>query len=147
MRMETYVPLTWEDNETFLHDVRVVRPKFSRPTGQAPVKSTPYPRGENDDRSSSSMTTQPPSPETPALRTEREFHLHVYQGYLPATPIQRFNNKSLNWPAWFRHFRALLMSTVGQRNRERYNWCLTSTRPPWMWHRNWGTTTYTTTTY
>ena len=22
-------------------------------------------------------------------------------------PIQRFNNKSLNWPAWFRHFRAV----------------------------------------
>ena len=24
-----------------------------------------------------------------------------------AAPIQRFNNKSLNWPAWFRHFRAV----------------------------------------
>ena len=29
------------------------------------------------------------------------------QGYRPAAPIQRFNNKSLNWPAWFRHFRAV----------------------------------------
>ena len=31
----------------------------------------------------------------------------VRQGYRPAAPIQRFNNKSLNWPAWFRHFRAV----------------------------------------
>ena len=29
------------------------------------------------------------------------------QGYRPAAPIQRFNNKALNWPAWFRHFRAV----------------------------------------
>ena len=29
------------------------------------------------------------------------------QGYRPTAPIQRFNNKSLNWPAWFRHFRAV----------------------------------------
>ena len=29
------------------------------------------------------------------------------QGYRPATPIQRFNNKSLYWPAWFRYFRAV----------------------------------------
>ena len=31
----------------------------------------------------------------------------IRQGYCPAAPIQRFNNKSLNWPAWFRHFRAV----------------------------------------
>ena len=47
------IGITWEDNETFLHGVRVVGSKFSRPTGQEPVMSTPYPRGENDDRSSS----------------------------------------------------------------------------------------------
>ena len=39
-------------------------------------------------------------------------HVHrpppeVRQGYRPAAPIQIFNNKSLNWPAWFRHFRAV----------------------------------------
>ena len=75
------IGITWEDNETFLHGVRVVGPKFSRPT--------PYPRGGNDDRSSSSMTTQPPSPETPVIRPEREVHLHrsspeARQGYRPA---------------------------------------------------------------
>ena len=36
------IGITWEDNETFLHGVRVVGPKFSRPTGQEPVMSTPY---------------------------------------------------------------------------------------------------------
>ena len=106
------IGIKWEDNETFLHGVRVVGPKLSRPTGQEPVMSTPYPRGGNDDRSSSSMTTQPPSPETPVIHPEREVHLHrsspeARQGYRPAAPIQRFNNKSLNWPAWFRHFRAV----------------------------------------
>ena len=29
------------------------------------------------------------------------------QGYRPAAPIQRFNNKSLNWPSWFRNFRTV----------------------------------------
>ena len=62
------IGITWADNETFLHGVRVVGTKFSRPTGQEPVMSTPYPGGRNDDR---------------------------------------FNNKSLNWPTWFRHFRAV----------------------------------------
>ena len=37
------IGLTWEDNKTFLHGVRVVGPKFSRPGGQEPVMSTPYP--------------------------------------------------------------------------------------------------------
>ena len=70
------IGITWEDNETFLHGVRVVGQKFSRPTGQEPVMSTPYPRGGDGDRSSSSMITQPPSPETPVIRPEREVHLH-----------------------------------------------------------------------
>ena len=29
------------------------------------------------------------------------------QGYRPAAPIQWFNNKSLNWPSWFRIFWAV----------------------------------------
>ena len=106
------IGITWEDNETFLHGVRVVGSRLSRPTGQEPAMSTPYPRGGGDDRSPSSMTTQPPSPETPEFRPERETHHYrippeACQGYRPAAPIQRFNNKSLNWPAWFRHFRAV----------------------------------------
>ena len=106
------IGITWEDKETFLHGVRVVGPKFSRPTGQEPVMSTPYPRGRDNDRNSSSMIAQPPTPGTTVITPDRDVHLHrpspeARQGYRPATPIQRFNNKSLNWPAWFRHFRAV----------------------------------------
>ena len=56
--------------------------------------------------------TQPPTPATPVLVSDTDGHVRrpppeVLQGYRPAAPIQRFNNKSLNWPAWFRHFRAV----------------------------------------
>ena len=40
-------------------------------------------------------------PDAPSHRQEER------QSYRPAAPIQHFNNKSLNWPAWFRHFRAV----------------------------------------
>ena len=65
------------------------------------------------------MTGRPSSPEMiefgPEIITVNRpaaEHLHrpaveSRQGYHPAAPIQRFNNKSLNWPAWFRHFRAV----------------------------------------
>ena len=43
------------------------------------------------------------TPDTPLHRIGQE----GCQGYRPAAPIQRFNNKSLNWPSWFRHFRAV----------------------------------------
>ena len=106
------IGITWEDNETFLHGVRVVGPNFARPTGQGPAMSTPYPRGGDGDRNSSSMITQPPTPVTPVIVPDGDVHLHrpspeARQGYRPAAPIQHFNNKSLNWPAWFRHFRAV----------------------------------------
>ena len=74
--------------------------------------STPYPQRRDSDQNSSSMITQPPTPGTPVVTPDRDTHLHrpspeASQGYRPAAPIQRFNNKSLNWPAWFRHFRAV----------------------------------------
>ena len=61
---------------------------------------------------SSSMITQPATPGTPVVTPDRDTHFHrpspeIRQGYRPAVPIQLFNNKSLNWPAWFRHFRAV----------------------------------------
>ena len=45
------------------------------------------------------------TPDTPLRRSNQEGR----QGYRPAAPIQRFNNKSLNWPSfhWFRHFGAV----------------------------------------
>ena len=65
------------------------------------------------------MTGRPSSPETlefgpetipiahPAGDHPHRPAMEARQRYRPAAPIQRFNNKSLNWPAWFRHFRAV----------------------------------------
>ena len=113
------IGITWADNETFLHGVRVVGTKFPRPVGHEPVMSTPYPERGTDGQVTPSMTGRPSSPETiefgPEIITVNRpaaEHLHrpaveARLGYRPAAPIQRFNNKSLNWPAWFRHFRAV----------------------------------------
>ena len=74
--------------------------------------STPYPQEDEEDRSNSSTTAQTPTPATPVLVSDTDGHVRrpppeVRQGYRPAAPIQRFNNKSLNWPSWFRHFRVV----------------------------------------
>ena len=58
------IGITWADNETFLHGVRVVGTKIPRPAGHEPVMSTPYPEVRNDDRGPSSITGRPSSPET-----------------------------------------------------------------------------------
>ena len=106
------IGITWEDNETFLHSVRVVGPGPPRPTGMGPVMSTPYQLTREHDRDNTSTTAQPPTSVTPLTVPDAEIQLHrppqaIRQGYRPAAPIQRFNNKSLNWPAWFRHFWAV----------------------------------------
>ena len=153
------IGITWEDNETFLHGVRVVgpgpsgrpnmRPAMSTPqqlmggrhrddspsTGHQqtqPVMSTPYLPTLGQDRDDSPSTvhqqTRPvmSTPYQPTLGQDRDHgpssvrpvtpevdyqmrrpSTETRQGYRPAAPIQRFNNKSLNWPAWFRHFRAV----------------------------------------
>ena len=106
------IGITWEGNETFLHGVKVVGPQFPRPVGPGPIMCTPYPQEDGENRSNSSTTAQPPTPVTPVLVPDADGHVRrpspeVRQGYRPAAPIQRFNNKSLNWPAWFRHFRAV----------------------------------------
>ena len=112
------IGITWADNETFLHGVRIVGTKIPRPAGHEPVMSTPYPERGTDGQVTASMTGRPSSPETiefgPEIITVNRpvaEHLHrpaveARQGYCPAAPIQRFN-KSLNWPAWFRHFRTV----------------------------------------
>ena len=106
------IGITWEGNETFLHGVNVVGPQFPRPVGPGPIMSTPYPQEDGENRINSSTTAQPPTPVTPVLVPDADGHVRrpspeVRQGYRPAAPIQRFNNKSLNWPAWFRHFRVV----------------------------------------
>ena len=133
------IRITWDDNETFLHGVRVVRPDSSIQPGMRPamstphqpiggrdrddipstvrqqtrpMMSTPYHSTEGQDRDLRTSSTRPLSPEITGVTPERDNQLRrpsteTRQGYRPAAPIQRFNNKSLNWPAWFRHFRAV----------------------------------------
>ena len=106
------IGITWEGNETFLHHVWVVGPGPPRPAGMGLVMSTPYQPSREHDRENTSTTAQPLTPLTPLTVPDAEIQLRrppqeIRQGYRPAAPIQRFNNKSLNWPAWFRHFRAV----------------------------------------
>ena len=122
-------------NKTFFHGIRVVGPGPPRPAGIGPAMSTPYQPTRDHDLENTSMTAQPPTPSTPLTVPDAEIQLRrppqeVHQGYRPATPIHRFNNKSLNWPAWFRHFGRLLTSMGGARTRGRYNWYPTWTRVP-----------------
>ena len=74
--------------------------------------STPYQPTRYHDRENASTTAQPPTTLTPLTVPDAEIQLRhppqeIRQGYRPAAPIQLFNNKSLNWPSWFRHFRAV----------------------------------------
>ena len=95
----TDIGITWEGNETFLHGVRVVGSGTPRPAGMGPVMSTPYQPTQEHDQENTSTTAQPP---TPLTVPDAEIQLRrppqeIREGYRPAAPIQRFNNKSLNW--------------------------------------------------
>ena len=70
-----------------------------------PVMSTPCRPTLGQDRDLGPSSVRPVTPEVD-YQTRRP-PTETRQGYRPAAPIQRFNNKSLNWPAWFRHFRAV----------------------------------------
>ena len=105
--------ISWSGSETFLHGVRVVGPDIAdQPMGPRPATSTPYQPVRVYGGCIMSTPRQPPTlptcleiPDmcTPLCRAPRE----NIQSYRPAAPIQRFNNKSLNWPSWFRHFGAV----------------------------------------
>ena len=74
--------------------------------------STPYRPMRGQDRDNTPTTVLPPTLRTPEIIPDADIQIHrpppvTRQGYRPA-PIQRFNNKSLNWPAWFRHFWAVV---------------------------------------
>ena len=126
------IGITWAGPDTFLHRVRVVGPATStphQPTGPRPATSTPYrPAMSTPCRLATSTPYKPatstpyqpvadhrgkpptlpacleiPDTSAPLRRAPQE----TRQGYRPAAPIQRFNNNSLNWPACFRHFRAV----------------------------------------
>ena len=105
----TDIGITWQGGDTFLHGVRVAGPEEDiEDTRPRPATSTPYPPVR--EHPSCGMSTPRPLrpvcieiPETPTHRTSQEGR----PGYRPAAPIQRFNNKSIGWPAWFRHFKAV----------------------------------------
>ena len=102
------IGISWKGNETFLHGVKVVGSQSSRPTSPGPVTPTHYPPGGDENNKDWSMTAQPPTPSTPDVGDHTRWAPpDVRPGYRSAAPIQRFNNRSLNWPAWFRHFRAV----------------------------------------
>ena len=74
--------------------------------------STPYQPMGRRDRDNTSTTVLPPTSERLEVTPDTDTHIRRptpenRQGYRLAAPIQRFNNKTLNWPAWFRHFRAV----------------------------------------
>ena len=80
--------------------------------GPRPATSTPYqPVREHGGCNMSTPRQHPTLPtglEIPDTCTSlRRAPQENRQGYRPAAPIQRFNNKSLNWSSWFRHFRAV----------------------------------------
>ena len=57
--------ITWENNKTFLHDVRMIKPGPPQPTGMGPVMSTPYQPMGGQDRDKTSTTVLPPTLRTP----------------------------------------------------------------------------------
>ena len=101
--------ITWQGSETFLHGVKVVGPCTARsPSRQQPTTSTPYMLV----REHAPCHMSSPPPNQPSCVELSEPHVHRpshdnRQGYRPTAPIQRFNNKTLNWPSWFRHFKAV----------------------------------------
>ena len=103
------IGIAWQGGDTFLHGVRVVRTNedvhHPRPR---PATSTPYSpvREHASCNMSTPRPTHPVCLETPAMPA----HHTTQEGrpsYRPAAPIQRFNNKTINWPVWFRHFKAV----------------------------------------
>ena len=126
------IGITWQGSHTFLHGVRVVGPNaVEPPLRPRPATSTPYiPAREHV---LCHMSTPPPPVQPSCLEvTNGPIHRITQesrQGYQPAALMQRFNNKSLNWPSWFRHFKQLRMSMAGIRTNTLYNWCRIWMRP------------------
>ena len=103
------IGITWQWSETFLHGIKVVGPHFAGPPLRyQPATSTPYipVREHVPCHMSTPPPVQPSCVEVPYRHVHRETH-ESRQGYRPAAPIQRFNNKTLNWPSWFHHFKAV----------------------------------------
>ena len=109
----TDIGITWTGSDTILHGVKIVGPDITeQPTGPRPATSTPYQLVRDHVGCDMSTPRQPPtlppcleiSDTCTPLRRPPQDNRQVYR---PAAPIQRFNNKSLNWPSSFRHFRSI----------------------------------------
>ena len=103
------IGITWQGGEIFLHGVRVVgtnedtehiRPRLATSTPYSTVREHP-PFRMSTPQSAQSVCLE--IPETPAHRPGQEGR----PGYRPAAPKQCFNNKTISWLAWFRHFKAV----------------------------------------
>ena len=90
------IGIAWQGSETFLHGVKVVGP----PLRSQPATSTPYMpvREHVPCHMSPPLPVQPSCVEIPDRPVHRTTHDNR-QGYRTAAPIQRFNNKTLNWPS------------------------------------------------
>ena len=126
------IGITWQDGDTFLHGVRITgqrddmednhrRPATAAPyppcpeeleyARRQPVMSTPC----QQSRGHPSGDTSTPGFPRPVCIEMSDTPAHHFTGprqegrpaHRPAAPIQRFNSKSIGWPAWFRHFRAV----------------------------------------
>ena len=118
------IGITWQDGDTFLHGVRIAgRRDDMEDNRHRPATSAPYPPGREDMEDThhrpvmshlpcDMSTPRFPRPvciemsDTPAhqLTAPRQ---EGRPSHRPAAPIQRFNNKTIRWPAWFRHFKAV----------------------------------------
>ena len=103
------IGITWQGGDTFLHGVRVVGTNDDiPPLRPRPATSTPY--SPVREHVPCNMSTQRPTHaaclETPAVPVHRAAQ-EGRPSYRLAALIQRFNNKTISWPAWFRHFKAV----------------------------------------
>ena len=108
------IGITWEGNETWSQGGRtIVFTTGGTRAGHVYTLSAGRqrrPKGLVYDGSTNHTShTTPTTPATPDM----DGYVHqpspeVRKRYQPAAHIQRFNNKSLNWSAWFRHFRAVV---------------------------------------
>ena len=126
------IGISWQDGETFLHGVRITGQRDDREDNRPrPARAAPYPpcpEELEDARRQPAMSTpyqqsheHPPSGMStpgfprPVCIEMSDTPTHNFAGprqegrptHRPAAPIQRFNSKSIRWPAWFRHFRAV----------------------------------------
>ena len=126
------IGITWQDGDTFLHGVRIIgqrddmednrrRPATAAPypscpeemedARRQPAMSTPYQQSHGHP----SGDTSTPGFPRPVCIEMSDTPAHHFAGprqegrpaHRPAAPIQRFYSKSIGWPAWFRHFRAV----------------------------------------